>query len=264
MAALAGQYQNAAAACQPQRLSLVDRLVALIAPWRCVLCGERAQGMDLCIDCLNDLPWLGPACARCAQPLQDPAGSLICGACAGSAGNIGQRAGRGDIDSTLAALAYDFPVGYLIAGLKYRRREYLARVLGELLAIRLFEAAADGQLLMPDVLVPVPLHTWREFRRGYNQAALLARAVGRELHLPVSTGLVRRVRNTPPQTGLSRSRRQRNLRGAFRARRLVDAPRIALIDDVLTTGATVREVAHTLRRAGAQSISVWCIARASA
>ena len=79
MTATDGQYQNAAGSCQPAPLGLVDRLTALVAPWRCVLCGERAPGMDLCIDCLNDLPWLDPGCLRCALPLAAGAGRL-CGA----------------------------------------------------------------------------------------------------------------------------------------------------------------------------------------
>lgn len=208
--------------------------------------------MDLCIECLNDLVWLGHSCDRCALPLPDPLVTR-CGACA---------AGQGRVDAAVAALAYEFPVSYLIAALKYRRQQHLARVLAELLAIRLRELGAERQLIWPDLLVPVPLHWWREYRRGYNQAALLAQALGRELVLPVALRALRRTRATPPQTGLRRVQRQRNVRGAFRLGVAAEGLHVAIVDDVLTTGSTVQEVAGLLQRAGASHVSVWCVARA--
>ena len=231
--------------------SLVDRLLARICPWQCVLCREPAYGMDLCPGCLNDLPWLGRCCQACGLPLP-VAGARLCGAC---------RNRSGAVDRCVAALIYEYPVDRLITSLKYQRRVAHARVLAELLAIRIHEALTENELQLPELLVVVPMHFLRRYRRVHNHAELIARWLQREFAIPASARVVRRVRNTPPQAGLSRAARSRNLRNAFRVRSDVAGRRVALIDDVVTTGTTMQELARQLKAAGAIEVQVWAVAR---
>jgi ComF family protein len=163
----------------------------------------------------------------------------------------------------VAAFAYGEPVSSLIAGFKYRAELQHGRVLGDLLLERLRQAYG-GQPL-PQLIVPVPLHPARLRERGFNQAALLARQLGTKLGIPVAPEALRRVLHTPAQQGLSAQARKRNLRGAFRVQ--VDVSRyrsLALVDDVVTTMSTMRELARVIRNAhpGEPEIHVWCLARA--
>ncbi len=212
--------------------------------------------MDMCIACINDLPWLGHCCASCALPLAAHE-SRYCGRCQAGVSEINLS----DIDHCVAALAYEFPVDRLITALKYQRKLPCARVLGELLAIRMHEARAINEMSMPTLLVPVPMHHWRLARRVYNHAEEIAYWLGRIHKLRVNAHVLRRIRNTPPQTGMSRAARLENLRGAFRARGDLGRQRIGLVDDVITTGSTVRELARLLKRQGAAEVQVWAVAR---
>lgn len=253
MSYLDWKYQNARPPCQPKTVTWVDSLSAAISPWRCALCLEPALGMDLCTDCLNDLPWLGATCRHCAVPLPGDNVS-ICGRCA-------QTGQPRDVDLCIAALAYEFPVDRLITALKYTRKLEYARVLGELLAIRVHELATTENYQLPDIVMSVPMHPWRLLKRSFNQAAEIARWVARVHQLPIKTGLVQRVRHTPGQAGLSRSARLGNLRNAFKVTANVANQRIAVVDDVVTTAATARELAQLLKRAGAAEVQVWAVAR---
>jgi ComF family protein len=226
-----------------------DRLLATVFPPRCLLCLEPGQrpGLDLCPECEADLPWLVNGCPTCAAPCAGPTLSP-CASCA---------AGPRPFDRAVAALHYDFPADALVRQLKYRGGLPAGRVLGTLLSRRL---RRDGSARV-DALVPVPLHRQREARRGFNQALELARVVGRALRLPVADDCCVRFRDTAEQARLEASRRAANVHGAFRVRR---APprRIAIVDDVLTTGSTVAELARVLRDAGAERVEVWVAARA--
>lgn len=229
----------------------VDHLCAFIAPWRCLLCAGRATGMDLCAACLADLPWLGKCCSGCAMPLAQ-----------------GDRCGRCCVEppassTCVAALSYEYPVANLIAALKYKGHIANARVLAELLAMRVNRHPSGLLPAWPALLLPVPLHPRRQAERGCNQAELLARWLGRTLQLPFSGATVERVRDTPPQVALSRAGRRRNMRNAFVVRRNVSGLSLALVDDVMTTGATVQELARSLLCAGAAEVQVWVVARAA-
>lgn len=149
---------------------------------------------------------------------------------------------------------------WLVAGLKFRAATECARVLAELLRIRVLEALGDG-LALPDVLLPVPLHRWRQVRRGFNQAEEIGRWLAADLGLPLTSALAARTRHTPSQAGLPRSQRLQNLSGAFSVTAPVAGLRIALLDDVLTTLATVRELATCLKRAGAAEVYAWAPSR---
>lgn len=191
---------------------------------------------------------------HCAMPL-GCGDSPICAGCESATGSLRV------IDLCIAALGYEFPVDRLVTGLKYRRQLECARVLGELLAIRLLEETTRPGYSLPDVIVPVPLHPRRLLQRGFNQSAELARWAAAELGVPRDFRMIRRTRDTPGQAGLSRAARLQNMHKAFSLAAPVGGVRIALLDDVITTGATVAALAELCKRAGAKEIQVWAAAR---
>lgn len=233
-----------------RRLAGLAPLVSLLYPPTCVLCGAPgAMGRDLCAGCDRDLPRNLQACPRCALPLDGPAPQAVpCGRCQKRAPPF---------DRCLTAFRYDGAVPSLEVGLKFRGRLNLARLLGQCLAERIRESG----VALPEVLVPVPLHPGRLRKRGYNQALEVARWVGRELDLPVDSHCCVRTAATLPQTGLDERARRRNLRGAFDMAAGLPARHLAILDDVVTTGSTVSEMSRVLRRAGAERIQVWAVAR---
>jgi ComF family protein len=216
-----------------------------------VLCGLPAVGMDLCAACLEDLPWMHHYCRCCGLPLPAALPGPVCTGCLTQPGRF---------DHCVCALHYTYPVDQLITALKFRKQRSYARVLGELLAIAVAEHLQSTQAV-PDFIVPVPLHRRRLFVRGYNQAAEIASFLARDLELSVKDNVIARVRSTASQSGLTQAQRHTNLHRAFRVTSSVIGKRIVLIDDVLTTGATVTELMRTLRRAGAAEVSVWAVAR---
>ncbi|WP_338055823.1 ComF family protein [Sulfurivermis fontis] len=158
----------------------------------------------------------------------------------------------------MAPLLYRPPLDWLIQGFKFNQRLPPGRLLGQLLAQHL-----AGQIITPpELIVPVPLHPARLRERGYNQALELARPLARRFGIPLAHGLVRRVRATATQSLLPAGERRRNVRGAFALRRPLAARHVAIVDDVIATGSTVAELARVLRRAGAERIEVWAVARA--
>ena len=227
---------------------LFDRLAAAALPARCVLCHGPGQppSLDLCAACEADLPWLAGACARCGEPSAEPC------ACAGLARPYAR---------CHAAFDYAFPLDRLVQALKYEGALANARVLGHALAQSLRRAAREADV---DAIVPVPLHRARLVERGFNQSLEIARTVRTALGLALLPAALERTRATAAQVGLARAARRDNVRGAFAGRRAcVEGRRLALLDDVVTTGATVAEAAVALRAAGARHVDVWCLARAS-
>lgn len=221
------------------------KLQSLLFPPTCLLCGALGDGdRDLCGGCLRDLPLNTPSCRRCALPL-GAATVAPCGDC--------QRRPPA-FDAARAAYLYDYPLDYLIKALKYQGRLSVARLLGEVLA----ETLADEP--RPDCIIPIPLHPSRLRQRGFNQSVELARPVARRLGVPVVVDCLRRLRPTLPQVGQDARERRANLRGAFGVHG-APPPRVALLDDVVTTGSTVDEAARTLRAAGVEEIWVWAVAR---
>jgi ComF family protein len=225
---------------------LMHTLVSILFPPRCLLCdAPGAEDLDICAGCRGALPMNRRPCLRCGLP--SSSGPVArCGACLRKPPPFAR---------TVAPLRYAFPVDRLVLGLKFGHRLANARLLGTLLADALTDAPR------PALLLPVPLHRARLAERGFNQATELARFVARRLDLPIEHDRVRRVRETPAQTGLRRSARRRNLRDAFEVRGRLPR-RIAVVDDVMTTGSTAAELARALVRAGVDDVSVWCVARA--
>ena len=214
-------------------------LAALLAPPCCVLCGGRGQwldepwGLDLCSHCEQ-------ACARWQEEFLP-------------------------FDATFCLFRYQHPVDQLITRLKFRGELACARVLGTLFARA---RRATGREL-PECVVPLPLHRQRHRERGFCQTTTIARHLAARLRnaqgrrLPVRTDLLRRVRGTRAQSGLSAVERAANLRDAFAAGTIAPLPRhVALLDDVLTTGNTAMAAAAALKDAGVAQVEIWCCARA--
>lgn len=198
--------------------------------------------------------WILPdACLLCDRP----AGRTpnLCTACAAALPRI-----TGDGGHRVVALAYEPPVSTLIQWMKFEARLPAASTLGAVLA-EAVTAQPTGSPL-PAAIVPVPLHRSRMRMRGFNQSVEIARPIARRLGLPLLTRICERTRATAPQSGLpSHAARRRNVAGAFRVRtRVTDLERIAIVDDVLTTGATVAALARALRTAGVRHVHVWACA----
>lgn len=212
---------------------------------RCLLCGEPGLGgQDLCAGCRRALPWNRHACPRCAIPLPQPE---LCGACLRRPPPMAL---------TLAPFIYGFPLDRLVPRLKFHDDLAAGRLLAELMAEGL--AGAD----LPQALVPVPLHRSRLRRRGYDQALELARPLARRLQVPLLADALVRTRATPAQSELDAPARRRNLHRAFGLRQGAALPaHVALVDDVMTTGATLWAAARTLRRAGVERVDAWVAAR---
>ncbi|HSD15832.1 MAG TPA: ComF family protein [Thermomonas sp.] len=218
-------------------------------PWlfalRCMVCGERgAGGRDLCHACHAALPWQGPACTRCALPLPQ-AGR--CGQCLQAPPPLGEAH---------AVFDYAFPLDRLLPRLKFHRDFAAGRVLAQCMMDRL------AALPRPAGLIPIPLHRARLRSRGYDQALELARPLARALRLPLLGNALQRTRTTSAQSRLDADARQRNLRGAFVVASGASLPaHVVLLDDVMTTGATLHAAARVLHQAGVRRVDAWVCAR---
>ncbi len=192
-------------------------------PGRCVFCGQAPQ--LVCTPCRDDLPWLDPAFEL--EPFE----------------------------TAIAPLAYAFPVDAAIKRLKFQRRLSYAKAFTLLL-----QEATDRLADDIDALLPMPLHWRRQLLRGFNQAAEITQGIRKSTALPVVTNVIRR-RHTPYQSGLTAAQRRRNLRRAFRVRGSLSRRHVLIVDDVITTGATCRQLADVLLEAGVPAVSVLAIAR---
>lgn len=208
----------------------------------CLLCDDHAPTRGLCDDCWTELPWLdGPGCLRCAHPLPTPG---ICGRC---------LADPPHFDQVIAATRYGFPVDGLIQACKYGGRLSAVHALAAILQ--------QHPPQQTDLIVPMPLSNLRLRERGFNQALELARAAAAAVRAPVDAALCVKTRETSPQTRLPWKERRKNIRGAFVVLGDLTGRHVVVVDDVLTTGATLNELARNLKRAGAASVTGWVVAR---
>lgn len=205
--------------------------------------------------------WLdSPPCALCGSG--DTPGALLCRACHADlpwthphAGSASDGTGEVPVCTQLAALDYRFPVDAMIRRLKFEGQLWLAPVLGRLL----LEGCSAAE--RPQCLLPIPLSDQRLAERGFNQSTEIARVLAAATGIPMQPQLMRRVRDTAPQSSLPLAGRERNLRGAFVVDRPVAGMHVALVDDVTTTGATGAEAAGALLRQGAARVDLWVVAR---
>ncbi len=215
-----------------------------ILPPVCLLCGESADGTGLCKGCAAALPRLGASrCPVCALP---GATSETCGRCLRE---------RPHFDRVVAAFAYAFPATALVQRLKYRRELACARPLAFAMA-----EALDREPY-PDLVMPMPLARARLAERGFNQCVEIARYIAADFGLRLSTDVCRRTRDASPQATLPWKLRTSNVRNSFACDQDLQGKSVAVIDDVLTTGASLNELARTLKLRGAQTVTGWIVAR---
>lgn len=220
----------------------------------CVLCGDATdQPISLCRPCQVDLPRIDHACGRCGLAVTESQQGL-CGQCLKTPPAI---------DYTHSLFYYESPIDYLIGQLKFEEKLACASIFGHLLAQSLnssfsMNTGAD----LPDVIIPVPLHKKRLSKRGFNQSLEIARPVSKQLQLPIDTQCVRRTKSTRAQAKLNIAQRKRNIKGCFEIQKDHSYQHIILIDDVITTGSTINELARILKQSGVDKVGVWSIARA--
>ena len=238
-----------------RRFGWLAPAIDLVLPPRCPACRVIVDGDDrFCADCFAQLAFItAPVCACCGVPLPHDGGpDTQCGGCLATPPRF---------TTARSAFIYGGPVRSVVLGLKHGDRQHLAGLMA-----RAMLRAAGGALPADALLVPVPLHRWRLWRRGHNQAATIARALARISGAALAVDALLRVKPTPSTRGLGRTARQRNVVGAFRVRAAeqVKGREVVLVDDVFTTGATVEACAGVLRRAGARHVHVLTFARAIA
>ncbi len=229
------------------RQLVVGKLFDNVRGNQCLLCLQPAGKRCLCPACLADLPWQGHACRVCALPLPEESETVICAECLLSSPSWQQAQ---------AVFHYQFPIDRLIAAFKYHHQLALTDLFADLMAARI---EPDAQ---PTMIVPVPLHPHRLRQRGYDQTLLLAKALARLTGIACNTSTLQRQRDTPMQKSLDRDARRDNLAAAFACHgETLAGQRILLIDDVLTTGATLSVLSEVLLNAGAESVHALVIAR---
>ncbi|MGY2291815.1 double zinc ribbon domain-containing protein [Pseudomonas sp. SDO528_S397] len=237
--------------CQPRDKHKV--YIWLKSNQSCLICDEPTDtAHSACNVCETELPWLMDACQTCALPL--PMAGLTCGQCQKRPPAFKQ---------VVAPWTYSFPVDSLISRFKHQARWPLGHLLAQLLGHYLQHRYENAELSRPDCLLPVPMARKRLRQRGYNQAAMLARWLSASLQIPYDEHLLLRPHETLAQQALGAQGRRRNLLGAFALadHACVKGRHLALVDDVLTTGATAHSLARLLMAAGARQVDVYCLAR---
>lgn len=213
----------------------------------CLLCKAISKNdIALCEDCKDTLPLIKQACARCGIPL--PVESLLCGQC---------QMHPPCFDNVLSPFHYKNPMSYLIKRFKFNEQLACTKVLAALL----LEQILDSELIdIPDIIIPVPLHRRRMSQRGFNQAYEIAKPIAKRLNIPLAPFTSTRVKNTLAQSQMPAKKRRENIKNAFAVNPL--SGHVVIVDDVITTGHTVNELAKECRRAGASRVDVWSLCRA--
>lgn len=235
-----------------------DNLLGLVFPSRCLICErpiDSSRRSPLCLEHFREIiPAEPPVCSKCGGKMfGESVESLVCEKC---------RSKTVYYDAGYSAYIYAAALRELIHLFKYAKRRYLQSFLGGLMLDYLREHAEMSQY---NAIVPVPLHWWRYCWRGFNQAADLARPLSKQFRIPILKRSLRRVRYTRPQVGLSPDERKSNIRNAFKVSRpaKIAGKNLLLIDDVITSGATLNECARMLKGAGASGVTILTLAHPS-
>ena len=236
-----------------------QKIFSKLFPSRCIICRQTVNqaavnaGIELCVQCYDGLTANSHCCFRCALPLSDEISEqVLCGRCISKLPYF---------DYVHSLFRYEDAVISLVHQLKFSEKITFSRTLGEMLLSRL---QAEMPMLedRPDCLLPVPLYKSRMRQRGYNQSIEIARIMAKNLQIPIVYDAVLRRRSTESQTGLNAKQRQKNIRGAFEIVQQIKFKHVLIIDDVVTTGSTVNELAKLLKKNSVERVGVLSIARA--
>ena len=227
----------------------LEKILYAFLPGICIVCESPSnRALDLCANCEQDLPWLNNHCAFCSLPL--PEGNTICGKC---------LLNKPPFTCCYSAFVYEYPIDRLILEFKENRKLVIGRILATLLT-----ESFPEEFTPPDLLIPIPLHKSSLRRRGFNQSVEIAEVLSDTWSVPIDTRNCRRTLKTREQKSLHVDERIKNMRGAFSIDEPYDGQRIAIVDDVVTTGVTVSEFAKLIMTNGAGSAEVICLARTPA
>jgi len=213
----------------------------------CILCHSSTHStLCLCSHCLNDFPLMTHSCPQCGNALSTKTSGL-CGSC---------QKHPPSVDKTFSLFHYKTPVDHLIKQLKFNHSIIPADLFGKLMA----KAIAQQNITLPDALIPIPLHSNRIRERGFNQAIEIARPLAKAFKIPLINNRVIRSKHTRPQTDCSAKERSNNLKNSFNCITPLPYQRVAIIDDVISTGTTINEVAKILKQQGVKEVYAWSCA----
>ncbi len=226
----------------------IDVFTYALLKQNCLLCASpQANQTGLCGACLADLPWHPPSsCPQCGLASD----GNVCGSCIGS---------PPDFDATSAVFLYSFPIDAMMQRYKYGNMLSLSQTFGQLLSEKIRPASLNNGLI--DLVIPMPMHPARIKERGFNQALEIAKILTRNHAEKLDFKSVIRQKLTPPQASLPLKERVKNIKGAFKVNGDFSGKRIAIVDDVMTTGASLNELAKTLKKTGASHVECWVVAR---
>jgi ComF family protein len=221
----------------------IARVPLLLFKHNCILCASSTdQEHSLCLNCLDNLPRVPkPCCPKCGlKSLGETCGNCL--------------KNNPHYDATHALFSYAYPVDAILQHYKYKNALYLSQTFGQLLS----ESVVDFDI---DTVIPMPLHPIRLKERGFNQSLEVAKIIAKQFNLELDISSCRRIKNTPPQASLALKDRTKNMKDAFDCTANFNGKHITIIDDVMTTGASLNELAKTLKRAGAAKVSCYVLAR---
>jgi ComF family protein len=232
---------------------MFNQIIQWIFPATCCLCSLSAPvGREFCSVCQGLLPWVEDRCYRCGLCLETGEEAIYCNRC---------RTNPKAFDRLCALFSYDPPVPRMIFKLKYSGKLNYGKILGGLLADKIEKEWYKNQAL-PEAIIPVPLHRKRLRKRGFNQAVEIALPIKKRLRIPILYHYFLRIKDTVPQSALSKYYRFNNLKSVFRVTEKLPYQHVAIIDDVVTTGNTVSALCELLKEKGVMQIDIWCVARA--
>ncbi|MDB6096391.1 MAG: competence protein [Francisellaceae bacterium] len=233
-------------------MNLLQRLFKFLFPDICSWCTQKSdQDKALCKLCEDYLPWALDRCYRCGLIIEKETESIICEKCQNK---------LPPFDRMCCLFSYQPPITHWISGLKFSKKLYFGHILGELLLNQIPVWYKNEDL--PDMVIPVPLHSERIKKRGFNQSYELLLPLKKSKILPIQIAGILRHKSTRAQALLNKEFRIQNLKNAFTVTQDFTGKHIALLDDVVTTGCTVKAIASLLKEKGAERVDIWCIARA--
>lgn len=239
---------------------MIKRLLDIIYPPRCALCLSSPQpagkvSIELCRDCQSDLQLITAACFQCGIPLNHTQADQLCGECLKK---------KPAYDQVVSVYHYRQPLIWLIQQMKFHKKTRIANLLSQLLSRYIQRRITDKTLSIPDAIIPVPLHHKRQHQRHFNQAEELAKVISKNLQCPIDSQYIERYLISQQQSGLDAKQRKKNVKGIFRVKNKKQNKyqHIAIVDDVMSTGSTLNEVARILKKSGIMKIDVWVLARA--